>query len=75
MYEPSKLAERIKNFSKLKKIPMRNILETAGLGKNVISHLTEGSMLKADNLAKIADVLDCSIDYLLGRTDNPEVNK
>ena len=29
----------------------------------------ETSMPKADNLAKIADVLGCSVDYLLGRTD------
>ena len=26
-------------------------------------------------LARIADVLDCSVDYLLGRTDKPEVNR
>jgi len=26
------------------------------------------------SLAKIADELDCSVDYLLGRTDNPEIN-
>lgn len=24
---------------------------------------------------KIADYLDCSVDYLLGRTDKPEVNR
>jgi len=29
----------------------------------------------ANNLIKIADYFDCSIDYLLGRTDNPEVNR
>ena len=29
----------------------------------------ETSMPKADNLAKIADVLGCSVDYLLGRSD------
>lgn len=28
-----------------------------------------------DQLIKIADALDCSVDYLLGRTDNPEVNR
>jgi transcriptional regulator with XRE-family HTH domain len=28
-----------------------------------------------DNLMKIADYLDVSTDYLLGRTNNPEVNK
>ena len=33
------------------------------------------SMPKADTLAKIADYLNCSVDYLLGRTDNPEINK
>ena len=27
------------------------------------------------NFAKIADSLDCSVDYLLGRTDNPEINR
>ena len=29
------------------------------------------SMPKSDNLAKIADYLDCSVDYLLGRVDTP----
>ena len=33
------------------------------------------SEVSSSNLAKIADYLDCSVDYLLGRTDNPEVNK
>lgn len=28
-----------------------------------------------ESLVKIADYLDCSVDYLLGRTDNPKVNK
>ena len=26
-------------------------------------------------LARIADYLDCSVDYLLGRTENPAVNR
>ena len=29
-------------------------------------------MIAADSLAKIADYLDCSVDYLLGRTDDPQ---
>ena len=28
-----------------------------------------------NNIVKIADCLGCSVDYLLGRTDNPEINK
>lgn len=33
------------------------------------------SMPKADNLAKIADCLNVSVDYLLGRTDDPVLHK
>jgi transcriptional regulator len=33
------------------------------------------SEISSSNLARIADYLDCSVDYLLGRTENPEVNK
>lgn len=33
------------------------------------------SEISSKNLAKIADYLDCSVDYLLGRTDRKEVNR
>lgn len=33
------------------------------------------SEISSSNLARIADYLDCSVDYLLGRTDNPDVNR
>jgi len=42
---------------------------------NLISQLAKGQNITAINLAKIADYLDCSVDYLLGRTDVPEVNR
>lgn len=35
---------------------------------------TEQTLPNGEMLLKIADYFDCSIDYLLGRTDNPEVN-
>ena len=34
-----------------------------------------GQIPSADKLERIADYLDCSVDYLLGRTDNPAVNR
>ena len=34
-----------------------------------------GTLPNGENLIKIADYLDCSVDYLLGRTDVPEVNR
>ena len=32
------------------------------------------SQISSRNLVLIADYLGCSVDYLLGRTENPEVN-
>lgn len=35
----------------------------------------EGTLPSGEVLKRIADYLDCSVDYLLGRTDNPEAHK
>jgi len=74
MYNSQDVAETIKNISKSKNITVKKLLEDVGLGFNTMSNM-KTSMPKADNLARIADYLDCSVDYLLGRTDNPEVHK
>ena len=33
------------------------------------------SKISSDILVSIADYLDCSVDYLLGRTDYPKMNQ
>lgn len=76
MYISSNTAERIKLVAKSKSIVIKEMLSECELSKNALSTmLSRGSWLQANNLAKIADYLGCSVDYLLGRTDNPEVNK
>lgn len=75
MYESTVIAEVIKKSAKLNNIQLKNMLIELELNKNTLSNMYKGSMLKADSLARIADYLDCSVDYLLGRTDNPEINK
>jgi len=74
MYSSAKVAEQIKSLAKSKGISVKKLLEDVGLGFNTMSNM-KTSMPKADNLARIADYLDCSVDYLLGRTDKPEVNR
>lgn len=74
MYISSAVAERIKKRTKEKNVTAKRMLAEVGLGVNTMSNM-KTSMPTADNLAKIADYLDCSVDYLLGRTDNPEINK
>lgn len=76
MYNPADAAERIKTLAKQQKISVKQMLENCEMNKNVLSTMTaRGSMPKADNIARIADYLDCSVDYLLGRTENPLSHK
>lgn len=71
MYASLDVAEKIKQLAKSKNISVKQILVDTGLNYNLMTHM-RSSMPKADNLARIADYLNCSVDYLLGRTDNPE---
>lgn len=73
MYQSTDVAERIKQLAKNQSLTVKQVLLDAGLNYNTMSNMRR-SMLKADNLARIADVLNCSMDYLMGRTDNPDVN-
>ena len=75
MYNNQQMSDRIKIQAKSKRIVLKKMLEDLGLGINLISHLAKGQNITAINLARIADYLDCSVDYLLGRTDRPEVNR
>lgn len=75
MYVNQEMANRIRSRAKTQKIAMKTMLTDLDLGINLVSHLANGQNITAINLARIADYLDCSVDYLLGRTDKPEINK
>lgn len=71
MYNAKDTAMRINTLLKEKNLSQKDMLEECDLSKNAISSmLSRGSMLRADNLAKIADYLNCSVDYLLDRDLN-----
>lgn len=74
MYDSNNVATNIKNMAKKKKIAISKMLQDIGLGINTMSNM-KTSMPKADNLARVADYLDCSVDYLLGRSATPEINQ
>lgn len=76
MYLSQQTANRINEVAKAKKVAVKDVLSECGLNKNTISTMiSRKSWIKADSLAKIADYLDVSVDYLLGRTNKPEVNR
>lgn len=74
MYDSSTVAEMIKKTALSRNIQMKTVLSTLNLNKNTLSNMYNGSMLRSDNLARIADYLGCSVDYLLGRTDEPSLS-
>lgn len=46
----------------------------SGAGKSFVDNLKKGSFPAVDKIYKVANYFDCSIDYLLGRSENPMVN-
>lgn len=75
MYNSHNIAIIIKTTAKEKNIVIKQMLSECELGSNTMSAMYHGKSIASDSLARIADYLDCSVDYLLGRTDNPEINR
>lgn len=73
MYNSQEIAQRIKFKAKERKISVNQLLIECGLGKNTIVKMGNGTDILSQNLAKIADYLEISVDYLLGRKDTPEI--
>lgn len=71
MYIAQTVKDRIKFLCKRKKIDMETMLVECSLGVNSIRQITDTKGMASFSLAKIADYLNCSVDYLLGRTDEP----
>ena len=67
-YTSNDVAIRIKEILKNRNIKQKEMYNTLGISDRTLDNY-KTSMPKADNLAKIADYLDCSVDYLLGRTE------
>ena len=66
MYNSQSIANRIKDLAKNENITIKIMLSDLDLGINALSSM-KSSFPKSDTLARIADYLGCSVDYLLGR--------
>ena len=75
MYNTQNIANRIREQIKLTKTVSKDMLASCGLNVNAISELAKGKQMSCISLAKIADHLNVSVDYLLGRTDDPVLHK
>lgn len=72
MYNSQNIASRIKSAAKSQGKSLGEILIACGLSKNTVAKINQGADILTLNFAKIADQLDCSIDYLLGRAEIPD---
>ena len=76
MYKTEKTVIRIRETAKKNGIKISEMLLSCGLNINTLSSMgNRGSWIQANSLALIADYLEVSVDYLLGRTDNSELKQ
>ncbi len=67
MYKTVETVQKIKNVAREKGIKISDMLSACGLSKNALASMRAGSWASAESMAKIADYLGVSMDYLLGR--------
>lgn len=68
--------ERIRNLREDNDLTQNNIAKMLNITQRTYSHYELGDRnLPLDILVELADYYNCSVDYLLGRTNKKEVNK
>lgn len=68
--------EKFVQILQQKHITPYEVAKSTGISQGLMSEYKNGiKMPTIINLTKIADYLEVSTDYLLGRTDKPEINR
>ena len=72
----AQIANRIKTICKSQKKTIAQMLLDCDISKSFIYDMEKRDKSPScDKLSRIADYLDCSVDYLLNRTNNPISHK
>ena len=70
------LTNRIKLQCKINNITIKYLLEQCKINRNFIYDVEKNNSLPScEKLLLIANFFNISVDYLLNRTDNPDINK
>lgn len=70
MYNNVEIADRIKLMANLRGINIKSLLLQAACSVTLLSDLKRNHNISSITLARIADILNCSVDYLLGRSND-----
>ena len=73
MLNNQNMIERIDNLAKSRGMSRNKLLQECGV-KSYVDNLVKGQIPKIDTALKIATYCDISLDYLICRTDNPDIN-
>ena len=68
-------SEKIRMLRKKKKLTQAEVAKEVGLSARGYQDLELGAKPGFDNLLHIADFYDVSVDWLMGRTDNPHAHR
>lgn len=72
----STLSSRLIQLRKEKGVTQKALADFLGIAPVSWQRFEYGSSRpKIENIIALADYFDVSVDYLLGRTDNPKVNR
>lgn len=66
----SQFQKRLQQTRKMRELNQDQLATKAGMPSTAVSHFESGARKPSfDNLRKLADALEVSIDYLMGRTE------
>jgi len=71
MYNLQLIENRIMSIAKVMGLSKNKLLINTNLNKSVFDNMKRGQIPSVDKIHTLADYLNCSVDYLLGRTDEP----
>lgn len=70
------LTSSLKRFRKAFNLTQKQVAESVGMNETAYQRYEQGRREPAfKQLRSIADTYDISIDYLVGRTDNPQISR
>lgn len=75
MYNAQNTADIIKKLLIDKKVTAKQMAIDCKIGVNSLSNIRRGDIKSVDTFYILADYLDVSVDYLLGRTDKQDSHK
>ena len=69
------LNNRLKELRKLNNVTQKQVAEAINIAERNYQRLEAGYNPNYENLLALANYFNVSLDYLAGRTNNPEINK